>query len=68
MTDTHIEHIHEGTSTDSGMWFFFGIIFLVLFMLILFFYGLPLLKGFINQIQPPYINVPNEFDINLKQK
>jgi hypothetical protein len=54
-------HSHE---SDSGMGFVIGVILLVVFALLLIFYGLPLLRG--NTTQPQF-NIPGRVDVNLNQ-
>ena len=67
MAHTHIEHIHEGT-TDSGMGFLMGIILLMLFIFMLFYYGLPVIRNTVAPQQAaPQINVPDKVDVNIKQ-
>lgn len=69
MAHTHVEHIHEGASNDSGMGFLMGMILLMLFIFLMFYYGLPVLRNSVGQTQAPQINVPSkgQLDINVKQ-
>ena len=66
MAHTHVEHIHEGSS-DSGMGFLMGMILLMLFIFLMFYYGLPVLRNSFSAPQAPQINVPGKVDVNVKQ-
>lgn len=66
MAHTHVEHIHEGSS-DSGMGFLMGMILLMLFVFLLFYYALPVLRNGFGATQAPQINVPGKVDVNVKQ-
>ena len=60
--------INNPTPTNeggNGMGFFLGVIVLVVFVILLLFYGLPYLRSF---YQTPQINVPNKIDVNVKQQ
>jgi len=50
--------VNEG----SGMGFFLGALVLIVFLVLLFIYGLPMLR---NATQGPTINVPDQIDVNV---
>jgi hypothetical protein len=50
---------------SGSMGTFLGILLLLAFFLILFFYGLPLLR---NATSGPQINVPSQLDVNVRQQ
>ena len=62
-----IEHIHEGGGDSSGMGFFLGILLLTIFVVILLFYGLPLIRGGTGA-GSPQINVPGKINVNIQKK
>jgi len=64
------EHVHvTETSGGNSMGFLLGIILLIVFFLALFYYGLPYLRGNSGTTGgTPQINVPNKFDVNVKQQ
>ncbi len=49
-------------SSNSGMGFLMGAILLIIFMFLLFYYGLPALRSV---SQSPQINVPGKIDVNV---
>ncbi len=61
-----VEYIHEGKS-NSGIGFLMGIVLLMFFMFLMFYYGLPVLKSTLSTPQAPQINVPDKVDVNIKQ-
>jgi hypothetical protein len=69
MAHTTVEHIHEGSGSDSGMGFLMGIILLMIFLFLMFYYGLPVLRNSMGAAQAPQINVPSkgQLDVNVKQ-
>ncbi len=67
MAQTYVEHIHEGSGSNSGMGFLLGVVFLIVFMFLMFYYGLPVIRnGFGGS---PQINIPSkgQLDVNVKQ-
>lgn len=54
------------TSTDngSGLGFVLGIILLIAFFMLVFFYGIPLLTQSFNQ-SVPSVQVPGKIDVNV---
>lgn len=48
-------------SSNSGMGFLLGVILLIVFMFLLFYYGLPALRSSAS----PQINVPGKIDVNV---
>lgn len=69
MTDTHVEHIREGTGSNSGMGFLLGVILLIAFMFLMFYYGIPAIQSGFGSAQAPQINVPSkgQLDVNVNQ-
>ena len=77
MADTHV--IRESTGGDSSFGFFMGMILLIVFLFLLFFYGLPAIRNMGtggNQQnvtipdsgnQTPNIQVPDKVDINVNK-
>ncbi len=59
-----VHHVSEPAS-GNGMGFMLGVILLIAFLFILFYFGLPM---FNQANQGPQINVPNQFDVNVKQQ
>lgn len=51
--------------TGSGMGFLLGIVLLLAFILLFFFYGLPLLTQTLRGTAGPQVNVPDKIDVNL---
>ena len=52
------------TDTGSnGMGFLLGIVLILAFIVLFFFYGLPYLS---NMMQGPQVNVPGQVDVNVK--
>ena len=66
MATTHHHHISSDYDTDrsGGVGMLLGILMLILFMFLLFYYGLPAIKG---AKQAPQINVTGQIDVNIKQ-
>lgn len=56
------EHIHEDTGGGNSMAFVILIIFVVVLFLV-FYYGLPTMKGTQNTV--PQISVPDKIDVNV---
>lgn len=57
--------IHEHDSGGSSMGFLFGLIAVILFMYILFAYGLPYMRS---GTSAPAVNVPDQVDVNLNNQ
>lgn len=53
----------QAGDTGSGMGFLLGIVLIIAFVLLFFFYGLPYLS---NAMQGPQVNVPGQIDVNVK--
>ncbi len=51
---------------DNGMGFLLGVIVLILFVMGVFYYGLPLLQRSVPTI--PTVNVPGKVDVNVNNK
>lgn len=47
----------------SGMAYLVGIIFLIMIIALLIYYGIPYIKSSINR---PQVNIPNHVDVNIK--
>lgn len=56
--------VQQPSEGSNGMGFVLGIIILVVFLGLLFFYGLPMLN---RQTSAPQINVPEKVDVNVNQ-
>lgn len=50
-------------SESNGTGFLLGIVLLIAFVLLFFFYGLPYLS---NMIAGPQVNVPGQIDVNVQ--
>ncbi|MCX6731262.1 MAG: hypothetical protein NTZ55_05425 [Candidatus Roizmanbacteria bacterium] len=53
------------TNESGGSSFLIGIIIFIGFVLILLYYGLPVIKNM--SVQTPQVNIPNKIDVNVKQ-
>jgi hypothetical protein len=53
----------QTTDSSNGMGFLFGIILVIAFIFLLFFYGVPYLSS---AFQGPQVNVPGKIDVNVK--
>lgn len=53
------------TDTGSGMGFLLGVIMLIAFALLFFFYGLPMVGGWFQSMRAPQVNVPGNIDVNV---
>lgn len=60
MADREVVYTNGGGGS-GGMGFLLGVIILIVFLGLLFFYGLPYLN---NAAQGPTINVPDQIDVN----
>ncbi len=54
------------TDSGSGIGFFLGIIFLAIFALLFFFYGLPMMGSWFQSMSGPQVNVPGKIDVNVQ--
>lgn len=61
---TEVVHDHGGTDSSSGMSLLIGLIVLLVFAFLLFYYGLPALRG---ASSGPSIQVPGQIDVNVNQ-
>lgn len=59
--------VNTPTSTDSGsgMGFVLGVILLIAFALLFFFYGLPMVGSWFQSMSGPQVNVPGQIDVNV---
>jgi hypothetical protein len=57
----------QPTTSDNGMGFLLGVILIVVFALLFFFYAIPYLRTTFQGAQSPQINVPGQVDVNVKQ-
>ncbi|PIY71705.1 hypothetical protein COY87_04785 [Candidatus Roizmanbacteria bacterium CG_4_10_14_0_8_um_filter_33_9] len=57
------------TTKESGMGFFFGMIALVVFVVLFYMYGLPLIRQGFNGLGSGGVNInlPKTVDVNIKQ-
>lgn len=57
-----------GQGGDNGMGFLLGLIVLILFVLGIYYYGLPLLqRSAPTQTTTPSVNVPGKIDVNINK-
>ena len=63
--DVEVEHIHD-SGGNNGSGFLVGIILLVVVLYLLFYYGLPALRGAASTT--PQVNVPGKIDVNVNHK
>jgi hypothetical protein len=63
MADVIHEH-QTTTDSGSGMGFLLGVIMLIVFAFLLFYYGLPALRS---ASSGPTVNVPGKIDVNVNQ-
>lgn len=67
MADEHV-HVVESQG-DSGMGFLLGVVVLIAFFLLFFYYGLPILRNSIGSMRgAPQINVPDKINVDVQQK
>lgn len=60
----HDTSMHRHEITDGGTGFVMGIVILITFLLLFFFYGLPLLR---NTLQSPSIQIPEQINVDINQ-
>lgn len=63
---------NPGTTADSGSGFSFllAVVLLIVFSLVMIFYGIPFIANSINNIrvsQAPQVQVPDKIDVNVNQ-
>ncbi len=58
-------HNHHHDSGDNGMGFLFGVILLIAFAFVLWYWGVPAVREVKEGTQ---INVPSQIDVNVKQE
>lgn len=56
--------VPANSSDNSGMGFFAGVILLIVFLFLLFYYGIPAMRG---NSGSPQINVPKQIDVNVNK-
>ena len=52
------------SDSGNGMGFLLGVILLIVFVVLLIYYGLPLIQ---RSTSAPQLNVPSEIDVNVNQ-
>lgn len=57
-----VHHEHHDNSGNRGMGFFLGVIVLIIFGVLFFVYGLPLIT---QSTQGPSVSVPEQVDVNV---
>ena len=57
----------NGDSSSNGMGFLLGVLLLVVFAFLIFWYGLPALRNATTS-SAPQINVPGKVDVNVHNK
>lgn len=53
------------TDNNSGTGFLLGVILLIAFFLLFFFYGLPFIGQMIQGFGSPQVNIPGKVDVNV---
>ncbi|MEO6509211.1 MAG: hypothetical protein ABIO02_04610 [Patescibacteria group bacterium] len=53
------------TDSGNGMGFLMGVVLLIIFVVLLIYYGLPMIQ---RSTAAPQINVPDKVDVNVQQK
>jgi hypothetical protein len=56
------------SNTNNGMGFFLGALALIIFAILFFVYIMPSLFSSMRSVQSPQVNVPEQIDVNVKQK
>lgn len=56
------------TDGDSGSGFLLGVVLLIVFALVVIFYGLPYLSNSVTPPSTPQVQVPEKIDVNVNQK
>lgn len=59
---------NPGSNDNNGMGFLVGIIVLIVFAFLFFYYGLPYLRSAMGSGGGPNINIPKDFNLNIQQK
>ena len=64
---------NPGTTSDSGSGtgFLLAVILLIIFSIVMIFYGIPFIANSVSNMsvsQTPQINVPDKVDVNVNQK
>lgn len=54
----------QAAEGSNGMSFLLGVILIIVFLALFFFYGLPYLS---NSVQGPQVSVPEKIDVNVNQ-
>jgi hypothetical protein len=62
---TEVIHEQSSSTSGSGMGFLMGIILLIVLAFLLFYYGLPALRG--GAGSGGGVNVPSRIDVNMNQ-
>lgn len=57
------EVIYTNGNQGNGMGFLMGVVLLIVFLVLLFYYGIPMLNS---ATQQPTINVPDEINVNTQ--
>lgn len=65
MAEEVVHHV-DSESNNSGMGFFLGIIILVVFLVLIIFYGFPYLRNISSG--GTQINVPDKINVNVNQE
>ena len=64
--------VQQPSSSDSGMGVFMAVILVILFLVLVWFFGMPLMRqggsAPAAPANPPAVEVPGQIDVNLNQK
>jgi len=58
----------QPTTSNNGMGFLLGVILIIVFVVLLFMYILPYFRASFQGAQAPQITVPNQINVDVKQK
>lgn len=67
MAKTVIVNPQSSDNGGNGMGFFLGIVLLIAFILMVFYFGMPYVRSLMNQNSGTQINVPDTIDVNVNQ-
>jgi hypothetical protein len=58
----------QPAASNNGMGFLLGVILIIVFAVLFFFYGLPYLRTAFQGAPGSQLNVPSQVDVNVKQQ
>lgn len=68
MAETIVNTPPQTNENSNGMWNFFGVLLAAVVILLIVFYGIPVIRSSIGGISGPQIEVPKKIDINVNQQ